>query len=786
MMHVFFLIASVHVTFTYRWPAIICSDITPDNYAWFDIEGDVKYYHVEYFGDPRTHSWVLAKHVEVYGSGNAPSPVLIVTHKAMTTARSRKSFQKAVLQADKLTSLSPAERLSHCVFHSTDVQSKEPLRNSETYAEEIHFSNPKASGTKRELNLSSVPAYGAAINVKQKRKRGRRPKAEGLASDLRKGYGSTSSPAVRGRKRQTCRVQSKENVNTKKPNQDGVIHTELSDKAMKQCTKLQADAVTTTNTAFITSIERGTAVAENFSQTGICLLNINGVVVPAILPVDKVKLTGSDNLGQIQCKVPSNNDKTFSNGISYQKSATNINESFVKKSVKRKCQVDDALKTNYTVPPKQLSSFEESPFVANQCNQDTVRVCKYMSEGTQAKTTNDVSSKLKEIKSAGSKCKGDKSKCKNEESILNAGEQRQVKGQQERCEQEVVKDQTYERDRPWLVQESPIESTSHVDKIESQAEQLNSKIESLLCGQPLLKSEDEMKLKRLFKLQFSQHADMIRLDAKERCIRYERKQLDMYRFYSLVKEAGGFKKASKSKNWQSICKEVTGSNTDSKFLSLKKCYQRTLLRFEQYMKSLETTSYQQSLDERSTADVHVIQSYEESKKRQEIIDFVDHGVSFASQETDVAHIQIQNSHFSSSNLEANVGDQDDDIILSMMNTQVNLSLDSGVKLDEPFLSANMVSEVPQESDDVIDHLMGLKENELSEQVFEEFENLQQQLEDEELSLYNEEEIVKLEEHLKESASNDISINLDEDSSKLFEELTALDETISMLSGVLDA
>ena len=114
----------MHVSIIYRWPAIICSDITPDNYAWFDIEGDVKYYHVEYFGDPRTHSWVLAKHVEVYGSGNAPSPVLIATHKAMTTARSRKSFQKAVLQADKLTSLSSAERLSHCVFHSTDAQSK--------------------------------------------------------------------------------------------------------------------------------------------------------------------------------------------------------------------------------------------------------------------------------------------------------------------------------------------------------------------------------------------------------------------------------------------------------------------------------------------------------------------------------------------------------------------------------------------------------------------------------------------------------------------------------------
>ena len=287
-------------------------------------------------------------------------------------------------------------------------------------------------------------------------------------------------------------------MNSKRTNQNGVFHTELADKSMKQCNKLQANAVATTNAAFITPIERGTAVAENFSQTGICLLNINGVVVPAILPVDKVKLTGSDNLGPIQYKVPTDNDRTFLNGLSYQ----------VKESLKSKCQMEDELETeNTTFPPKHLSSFEQGPIVVNQCrmmvcndDQDTVRVCKSMPDGTKAKTTGAVSSKLEEIKNARSKYKGDKPKCKNEESTLNAGEQRQVKGQQERCEQEVLNDQTIERDRSWLVQESPIESTSHADRIESQAKQLNSKIESLLCGQPLLKSEDEAKVTFSIKL----------------------------------------------------------------------------------------------------------------------------------------------------------------------------------------------------------------------------------------------------------------------------------------------
>ena len=83
---------------------------------------------MEYFGDPRSHSWVLARDVEIYGSGNAPVPFLLTSHKGMKTIQSRKSFQRAVMQADKLTLLQPKERLKHCFFQpnkSSDVLNEE-------------------------------------------------------------------------------------------------------------------------------------------------------------------------------------------------------------------------------------------------------------------------------------------------------------------------------------------------------------------------------------------------------------------------------------------------------------------------------------------------------------------------------------------------------------------------------------------------------------------------------------------------------------------------------------
>ena len=75
---------------------------------------------MEYFGDPRTHSWVHAKDIEIYGSGNAPTPFLLASHKGMNTKHSRKSFQTAVMQADKLIPLALKERLKHCFYKPVD------------------------------------------------------------------------------------------------------------------------------------------------------------------------------------------------------------------------------------------------------------------------------------------------------------------------------------------------------------------------------------------------------------------------------------------------------------------------------------------------------------------------------------------------------------------------------------------------------------------------------------------------------------------------------------------
>ena len=104
-----------------RWPAIICSDIEPNNFTSYDSDGDIEHYHVEYFGDPRTHSWIHAKEVEIYGSGNAPAPSLLMSHKSMNSARSRKSFQLAVRQADQMIPLKPTERLKHCFYKPVEL-----------------------------------------------------------------------------------------------------------------------------------------------------------------------------------------------------------------------------------------------------------------------------------------------------------------------------------------------------------------------------------------------------------------------------------------------------------------------------------------------------------------------------------------------------------------------------------------------------------------------------------------------------------------------------------------
>ncbi len=112
------------ILLTFSWPAIICSDLIPDNFASYDHDGDLKHYHVEYFGEPRSHSWVLARNVEMYGSGSAPAPSVLASSKGMASARARKSFEKAVIQADGMTSLKPKERLKYCTFKAMPDQTQ--------------------------------------------------------------------------------------------------------------------------------------------------------------------------------------------------------------------------------------------------------------------------------------------------------------------------------------------------------------------------------------------------------------------------------------------------------------------------------------------------------------------------------------------------------------------------------------------------------------------------------------------------------------------------------------
>ena len=41
-----------------------------------DIDGDPHSYHIEYLGNPHTHSWVVAKYVEVYGHKEEPEEII--------------------------------------------------------------------------------------------------------------------------------------------------------------------------------------------------------------------------------------------------------------------------------------------------------------------------------------------------------------------------------------------------------------------------------------------------------------------------------------------------------------------------------------------------------------------------------------------------------------------------------------------------------------------------------------------------------------------------------------
>ena len=101
------------------WPAVISPD-EDNEYLILDYEGDVTKYHVEFYGKPRTHSWITAKRVESYGSGNAPKGKNLGWSKGKGNTTSKKRFAKAVAEANATLSLTLEERLKSCVFQPID------------------------------------------------------------------------------------------------------------------------------------------------------------------------------------------------------------------------------------------------------------------------------------------------------------------------------------------------------------------------------------------------------------------------------------------------------------------------------------------------------------------------------------------------------------------------------------------------------------------------------------------------------------------------------------------
>ncbi|CAL1531458.1 unnamed protein product, partial [Lymnaea stagnalis] len=115
-----------------RWPAIVTAD--PLNGLHF--EGDdveIIWYHVEFLGEVRTHGWVRAKTVEVFGPGNANENKQSNNFKkakkrkrlsfsANSKERDKKKYkgsltvERAVKDAMSLLPLTFVDRLKTCEF----------------------------------------------------------------------------------------------------------------------------------------------------------------------------------------------------------------------------------------------------------------------------------------------------------------------------------------------------------------------------------------------------------------------------------------------------------------------------------------------------------------------------------------------------------------------------------------------------------------------------------------------------------------------------------------------
>ncbi|XP_029422895.1 zinc finger CW-type PWWP domain protein 2 [Nannospalax galili] len=92
------------------WPGILCLDPFKRKYVTYDLDGNVKQYHIEFLGDPHSRAWINATFVGYYSVTLKPGE-----------CRSRKKWYKSALEeACLLYDYSPQQRLEACCQSKQD------------------------------------------------------------------------------------------------------------------------------------------------------------------------------------------------------------------------------------------------------------------------------------------------------------------------------------------------------------------------------------------------------------------------------------------------------------------------------------------------------------------------------------------------------------------------------------------------------------------------------------------------------------------------------------------
>ncbi|CAK6435709.1 unnamed protein product [Pipistrellus nathusii] len=92
------------------WPGILCPDPLKGKYVTYDLDGNVKQYHVEFLGDPHSKSWINATFVGHYS----------ITLKPGKCENKKKWHISALQEAYHLYGYSPEQRLEMCCLSKQD------------------------------------------------------------------------------------------------------------------------------------------------------------------------------------------------------------------------------------------------------------------------------------------------------------------------------------------------------------------------------------------------------------------------------------------------------------------------------------------------------------------------------------------------------------------------------------------------------------------------------------------------------------------------------------------